>query len=265
MQFNEAIKNQLLTEVDYLLFQAKARDILQATQGVESLSKWQLFCKNLDLLTNEDKPTRLMLMRVALFCFANPISSIELAQFITLSMHVKSSCGLSMYGLLFQAKTPSQDSKIQDYLTILELLVDLHETVGILKTVKSCLPNLLALKETLLLLQAEALAIKYPKRDIDVILKRFCQADDLVLFPLQQEVVISFKQDYLAIVAGIQKLTAVPQEELKLIFIKYGNIWRTEQDCIAKQKLIAVMAETVRRCYKILPYDTFTVSFVSCA
>jgi preprotein translocase subunit SecA len=246
-----AKENALLLQVDYELFQEEAGKLLRAYHDQESIRQWLIFVKHLNELS-EKKPVKLLLLQVVSRCFSNPLSDSDLAQFITLAIHVKSACGIELVRKLSEALVPEKSRHLAKYVEVLQLLLELHEMPGLLKMVTGCLPDLEKSLQQLQQQHIQHLAAKYPKRDIDMVLARFSTVDDRIHFTLEQEALSRFKTDYLAIVVQIEKIQAIPQATLRDLFLKSG-----------KATAIAITSETIRRRFNILPYDTQIIALLA--
>jgi len=254
----------LFLEVDYILFQEQATLLIKQYHDETALAQWMLFCNFLNEL-NENKPVKFPLMQLAFQCFGSdaPLTNSQLAQLITLTQQLKSVYGVGLYRDLLKAKVSESDKQLHHYLTILQILVDLHEVDGIAKQARKYLPDLQALISFLYSAQNDYIASKYPKRNIDEVLKRFATADEITRFPLSMETLMTFKNDYLAIESLLAKVKTLPQAELKDQFLENAKLWRENQLPEAKQLMVAIMADTLRRFYNILPYDTQIISFLA--
>lgn len=242
-------------EVDYNVFLQKSTELMQSDHDIESQQQWALFCKHMSSL-KATKQEKLMVAQVALKCFENPLTHSLLAQWMTLSMHLKSYYGIGVFKQLLEAKVPAQQLHLGHYVTVLQLLNDLHDCEGVLAKFRANLPNLLGLTSELQELQNKQLAARYPKRNIDEVLERFAISDSIVKFPISRSRFPELKSDYLAIDACISEVKLHPQSTLKSLFQEHGKIWRDKRDRHSLHILIAVMAELFRRIYKNMPYDT---------
>lgn len=255
-------QDAVFDEVDYALYQEKATTLLGTFHDEISQQQWAVFCKHLNAL-NDKKAEKFLLQDVVLRCFSNAVSSMELAQFISLAGYFKSAYGVGLYRKLFEAKVPDSKRSLQDYLLVLQLLVDLQDLRGVSTLVDKYLPDLQALFQALQVKQDEYLAARYPKRDIDSVLEHFATVDEITLNPLPKEVLAPFKIDYLAIESTRNDLKALTQDNLKTLFLAAAKQARATGDRGAKQTMVAIMVETVRRLYKISPYDTQIISLLA--
>lgn len=245
----------LLLEVDYACFQKQATSLINEEHDEESKKQWVLFCQHLNTL-NEKKPEKLMLMQRAFLCFANPLTNSDLAQFITLSMHLKTSFGSGLYRQILEAAIPEPQRQMQNYLTLMQLLVEMQEVAGISDSVKKGLSDLPKLLGDLQVMHYEQLLKTYPKRDIDSVIERFATKDEITSFPLKKEELVRYREDYLAIEAKMKAIKTWPQTTLKNLFLEQGRLFRANGSSDHRQMLIAIMAEAIRRLYRISPYDT---------
>lgn len=256
-----ADKKALFLELDYQLFIKKATTFIQEHHDAQKQQQWALFAKNM-AQWNEKKPEKLMLLRVAVHCFEHSVSSVELAQLITLANYVLSACGVGLYRDIFEAEVEPQYRTIQDYSKVFQLLLDLHDEPELFTLVDKHLPSLPNLFNALLELQNQLIAKKYPERDIDLVLENFAKKDDLTQFPLPLEQVASFKSDYLAIKEALKTLKIMPDNAIKRLFLEKGQVLG-KGDLSAKPIVLAISAEMIRRFYKILPYDTQILSLLA--
>ena len=196
-------------------------------------------------------------------CLHFPVEPSEIAQLIVLSTHIKTLYGGRLFQALFVLSKPVEAKNIRDYLAVCQLLVDLHEFPGIYKLVRETMPNLPLLLEKLEEVHAEYLTQKYPERDINETIARFAQQDELVQFPLSLEELEHLKSDYIAVKEQGKLLNTLPLIALKEKAKLCGTLWREKHDPEAKHELIAIVAETIRRFYKISPYDTQILSILA--
>jgi preprotein translocase subunit SecA len=260
-EYNKKVES-LFLDVDYILFQEHATSLINELHDQESQQQWKLFCYHLNNL-DEKKSEKLLLMQLAFRCFEQPLTNTQLAQLITLSFQLKEAYGLKLYRDLLEANVSASDRQMTNYITIFQLLIELNEVDDISKLARSNLPNLQNLILFLYSTQAKVMAEKYPKRNIDEVLERFGKIDDSNQYPLKQETLQSFKKDYLAIEAHLDEITSLPQAELKDQFLQHAKQWRDNRLPEAKQHLIAILVQSIRRFYKILPYDTQIIAFLA--
>ncbi len=247
---------------DFHVFKNQTQNEIQALQNEDANQQWNLFCNHIhEFSTN--KSEKLLLMKLAFSCLGNPVESGDLSQLITLMRHLKKAYGLQIIHALLKAEVVSQERILKNYLQICQLLLDLVEAQGILSVVKSTLPNLGKLIEKLHTLHEEYLAKKYPNRDLDSVLRGFSEKNALVQFTLEKEELAQIKSAYLTIMKEWAGLKALPQAELAFRFRSSGLQWRGKQDLNAKCLMIAVLAETLRRQFGIVPYDTQLVTILA--
>ncbi len=245
----------LLQEVDFEIFAKKSIALVKKYHPEASLRQWQLFCEHLRQFDGE-KSEKFMLLQTAFQCLKQPIEAGELAQLMTLASHLKSLDGVRLFQRLFCADVPASERQIKNYLTALQLLVDLYEQPQIFDCVKKSLPKLSQLIDTLQEKQVAYLAETYPVNDIDEIITRFKTQDDLVQFPLPEEEWYEIKLGYMRIKKYLSELKTVPDlrceyemHDKKIGFSHYESI--------------AVIIEAVRRTYKMMPYDTQILSLLA--
>ncbi|MBY0377977.1 MAG: hypothetical protein K2Q33_05395, partial [Gammaproteobacteria bacterium] len=252
----------LFSEVDYALFQEQATELIKQYHDKASLEQWTLFCRYLNGL-NEKQPILFLLMQLAFRCFEAPLTHSHLAQLITLAQQLISVYGVGAYRALCEAAVPEKDRQLPLYLTALQLLVDLYEVKGIADEVTKHLPNLQRLIAYLHSAQNDYLSSLHPKRDVDEVLGYFATPNAITRFPLDKLTLMTFKEDYLGICTQMERAKKLPQAELKEQFLENAKQWRDKQNLQAKQIMVAIMAETIRRFYKILPYDTQIIAFLA--
>lgn len=259
-------QQNVLDEPDYFLFQTRAELWFNTHCDEESAQQWRLFCRHVDAW-EERKPEKRMVMGLAFHCFANPVSTKDLAQLLTLSKQIKSLCGVRIYRQLLECHANSGETDIQMYLAIMPILTDLCDVPGIPQLVKDTLPDLAKLRDLLIDAQSRYLAEKYPPRDIDTVLQGFVSVEQSAFHPWptfsSMMKLSSFKADYLAIEKYLASLKTLPQDELKTRFLEQGKILCENKHAHARQIMVAIMAETIRRIYKILPYDTQIISLLA--
>jgi len=237
------------SEPDYRLFQTRAEASIQP----ESIATWRLFCRHVDEW-EEKKPEKRLLLEAAFRCFANPVNTADLAQFLSLARQVKSLCGVRIYQQLLEA--PASDMQI--YLAIMPILIDLNDAPNIPKLVRNTLPDLDKLRDALIEAQDQYLAEKYPPRDIDTALQAFASVEHSLFAPSLSSMIKmeQFKLDYQALTTCLPTLKALPQDVLKTRFREQGKRFRDNPTPQVRAQMTAIMIETIRRLYKIQPYDT---------
>lgn len=260
--FVESAK-KLLFLVDYSQFQESTLALIKQLHSDEATLQWQLFCTHLKS-SSDNKAEKLLIMRTAFSCLINPIEQGQLAQLITLMRHLKSVYGVEIFHILLKAEIANDDEKtLSNYLQISALLIDLHEDKGIVSLVKKSLPKLSVVLESLRKRQSEVFAAKYPARNLDAVIKSFGEKDSLIQFPIEQEELAQLKTDYAALINYLPSLSGVPQSSLELQLKQQASLWREQKNPIAKQQMLAILAETIRRQYGILPYDTQLIAILA--
>lgn len=251
----------LCQERDYTFFQTKSFALLEKEADANILQEWQLFCKYLNKMS-DPKPEKMLLMQTAFRCLENPMKKGELAQFLTLTRHLKSVDGLHLLHLLCSVRPGFL--ALSNYLTIFQLLIDLHDIPKLLHIVQSNLSfshNLL--RSALLDLQQEHFAAKYPERDLDTVLTTFSQKTEQIQFPLQPDELAAIKIDFLEIKKALVSYQSTPQATLLDDLWKFGTYWKASKfAAYAKQHNIAILVETIRRIYHICPYDTQIIALL---
>ncbi|RAP36171.1 hypothetical protein B1207_08430 [Legionella quinlivanii] len=248
-------KEAVLDEVDYFSHQKKAEIFFKNFHTVPSWQQWNQFCNHLN--ASQDKTAEKFLLQELVFqCFEQPLAVKELAQLITLASYFKSVYGLELYRRLLEAEVPDSERRIADYLAVMQLLINLQDVKGISSLLKSHLPDLQALRKALQSEYGLYLEKRYPNSDIDTVLERFATADEFTANPLPAAVLQRFKPEYLGIRAKAKTLEELSQNALKTSFLEAAKRSREQQDNEAKQIMIAVIIETLRRFFKISPYDT---------
>lgn len=256
MESKEVYERVLFEEEDYFQFQTKAKHPLND----ENRAKWELFCQHLNAF-NEDRSLKFLLMEVVFHCLGQAASDLELAQFLSLAKHVKAGYGVGILQKLLEA--PVKIPKLSDYLQVLQLLHDLVGEAAISGLFKTHLPNLSEVISELRVLQTKRLESLYPKREIGELLERFARVDELTQFPLKKAELDSFKEPYLRIINLQKEFQLTTESTLKKIFLEQGMHFRASPNTESKAILIAIMIETIRRKYKILPYDTQIITFLA--
>ncbi|KTD32258.1 preprotein translocase, secretion protein SecA subunit [Legionella nautarum] len=252
----------LFDEPDYFLLQEKAEAWIKKAVDEKKAHLWAIFCQQLNLLQTT-KSVKRMLLQMVLSCFLSPIDQGELAQLIVLATHIQSLYGERLFQALFTLQQPVKAAHIGDYLTACQLLVDLHEQPGIFKLVKETMPDTKRLVEKLEEMHISYLGLKYPERDIEETLSRFAQQSELVQFPLSTEELETLKTQYAAVKATMKSLNTLPLLALQERAKACAAEWKEKQDTDAKHQLIAIISETIRRTYKISPYDTQILSVLA--
>lgn len=255
-----AIKVQTLwLEVDYLRFQNQATDLVNLYHDQTSRQQWADFCHHLNC-HQEKQAVKGLIMQLAFRCLLAAVSSSELAQLITLTQHVKSLYGLRLLRDIVE-KTEAKSPQLVDYLTLFQLLIDLEEIETVASDLRKQLPDLQAMLGFMYAKQDAYFKKRYPRRSVDALLEQFAKAS--TPFPLRQETLQSLKTDFLAIELALDKVKSLPLEALKDLFHQQGKDWRSAKNPEAKQMLVAILMENIRRFYKILPYDTQVIAFLA--
>jgi preprotein translocase subunit SecA len=255
-------KANLLKEPDYGLFQLKSLELVTKYMSETDSHQWNLFCEHLDL-AEISKSEKLILLQTVVQCVHNPIERGQLAQLITLATHLIALDGTYLFHSLFSAKVAAEERVIKNYLTICQLLIELHEVKGIISLVKKTLPQCSLLIEKLQEKKAEYLAKKFPPRNIDETITRFEQKDDIVQFPLSREELAGLKIECLKIQGHVHGLKSFSFVELKERAETVAESWRVTNNPEDKYQLIAIIAELIRHIYKIEPYDTQLLSLLA--
>jgi preprotein translocase subunit SecA len=254
--------SSLFAELDYSAFQEQATLLVNQYHDELTKQQWVTFCKHLNEHP-EKKAEKFLLMQLTFHCLELPLTSNHLAQFITLSQQLKEVYGLKLFRDLMEANVPASDRQLSNYLTIFQLLIEMNEMTDIAQQTRKQLPNLQQVLAFLYAKQNEYIKAKYPRRNIDTVLDRFAQKDELNQFPLKRETLTTFKPDFLAIETLLDQIKPKPQGELREQFLSSAKRFREHKSAEDKQRMIAILMETIRRIYKILPYDTQLIAFLA--
>lgn len=270
IQATATIANQLFAsplqalshDHDYHSIQKKLSAFLAPDYVNPTFTQWQSFCQHLN---SQEIPSseKLLLLQAVSQCMHNPLDQGELAQLLTLVTHLKSISGVRLFKTLFSAQVPHQERHIRHYITVCQLLVELHEQPSLFKCMKENLPYLTKLISVLQEMEAGFLTAKYPERDIEETISRFSQLDEIIQFPLSAEELVKIKAEYLEVKARIHILKKSPAVDVKETVKRCALEWRDQHDLSAKHQLIAILAENIRHIYKIAPYDTQILSFLA--
>lgn len=247
---------------DFTDFKNQTRSAVQALKDEESYKQWDLFCNHIHQFST-NKSEKLLLMKLAFSCLEHPVESGDLSQLITLMRYMKKAYGVQIIHALLKAEVVPQERILKNYLQTCQLLLDLYEEQGILTLVKNSLPKLGQLLEKLHTLHEEYLAKKYPNRDLDSVFQSFAEKNASVQFTLKKEELAQIRSGYLTITKEWSGLKALPQAELAFRFKTSGMQWREKQDPHAKYQMIAILAETMRRQFRIVPYDTQLITILA--
>ena len=260
MSFQDARQN-VLGQLDFTKFQNHSTAFIAQYGDEEAHLQWKLFCTHVKQLESHVSE-KMELIKVAFRCLNHPTEQGELAQWITLYKHLKSTTGVRITHLLFKAEVPENQRMLSNYLRVFQLIVDLNEMPGIYKQIESTLPDLNALFELLLQLQTTHLSTKYPQRNIDEVIAGFLE-NDLIQFPLKAEELNAIKDDYLAIKHKMQTINALSEPKLQELLKHSAQRMRNEKSVDAKQAMVAILAKSIRSTYQILPYDTQIISLLA--
>ncbi len=233
------------------------------------LIHWTLFTDDLNNMPGHEKITidrteKLWLLRIVLLCLINkPDEAHQLAQLSRLTLYLKAQFGEKLVQDLLGRELESSEYSAQKFITACQLLMDLADQPSIISEVPKCMPSLSKLVLYLKDQHALYLAKKYPTRSVDEIIAKFSQQDDIVKFPLSPEDLASIKVDYINILQHQSSLYELSLEALKTNAKSCTTTWREHRDRAARQHLIAIILELIRRFYKISVYDTQILSFLA--
>ncbi|MFI4918832.1 MAG: hypothetical protein ACHP65_04685 [Legionellales bacterium] len=257
----------LLLEPDYQRFEKRAEAWLQQSEDKEALANWTAFCATLglDSVSNSEdlrlsSPEKLMLMKVVLQCFANRVSPRQLALLIPLARHLRAEMGQMLYEPLMAANVSLNNRKMESYLKVFQLLLDLSETEDVMKVLKD-LPNLPLVLERLETMQAEHLSKKYPKRDLQSVVDSFAT----VSCPLKKEALDEYQVSCKEINDTLNKkeLRAETLPRLKDLFRDWVSQYKENKNPKTKLNILITAIETARRIYKKMPYDTQVIALLA--
>lgn len=255
-------KKQLLNIVDLQDFQEKSLAFMKNQSHREAVLQWELFIRHLPDFS-DSKAEKMLLTRTAFRCLGNAVATGELAQFITLFRHLKGRYGLQMLHALLKADVQESERSLELYMRVTQLLIDLQGTPGIFSLVRETLPKLASLFEKLQALQEKQLAALYPERNIDSVIAGFMQQDETLPFSLEAEELAIIKVDYLGIKEHIHGLKTGSQQSLADSLRQTAMDYRQNHKANDRQKTFAILAETLRRIYKISPYDTQIIALLA--
>lgn len=248
--FSDAIlkeENVLLKMVDFNECSRKIIDFVKKYYHF-NLNEWLVFNQALFQYEGE-KTEKLFIIKTVLRCLKHSVTSAEMAQFLTLTQHLKSVNGVRLIYILLKAEPSLQERKIHSYLTILQYLIELHDQPGIVDFIKKYLPVLSNLVLALQKKHADYIASLFPIYDVDTTFKRFETKDSIVQFPLSRQELDNLKIEYdkLSLKTNLEKLQQV--SDLETVRNKYH--------------LIPVIIEAIRRQYHIMPYATQIISLLA--
>ena len=234
------------------------------------LSQWQSFCTALIKLPSHElkKSEKQMLLARAFSCFKQELKDYEPAQWLTLTTHLKSVYGETILYQLFnhgrqeKLAATNKATTFRNYLTVMQLLLDLQQEPGINALVKKLMPDLPRLVNQLQEVQAEMFARRYPVRDIDVVLTEFLTPNELVQFPITVDEAATLKDRYQSVLEHLKTSRIVSLGELTLDAKKYAHLYQESQEPEALDKLLAITIETLRRVNKLNLYDTQILSIL---
>jgi preprotein translocase subunit SecA len=250
LKHDKKLFQEALQEYDGLRFQSQATACIQKYKDKAQLNVWLLFCQEMNEI-EMGAAEKLMLMKLAFRFSPNPMNSFHLAQLMRLANDLLSHWGQWVFTAIIETETIPKYQNIEYYLSIFQYLNNLSGTDGVLATL-DLLPDLAQLLDALKKLEQENISKKYPPRDIDTVIERFATTSS----PLKREALVRYKEDYLSIRAQIELLRDKPQVTLKTELLTLGAIFRNAKHVEAKRKMVAIIAETMRRCRQMLPYDT---------
>jgi preprotein translocase subunit SecA len=241
----------ILEEVDLHRFISASKAWVK-TKLTAFYTQWDLFTNHL-LQKDMDTSEKLILLKVAFRASKNPIEPGELAQFLTLGMHVKIAHGTRLFRSLFTENAAVAENSIRNYLTVCQLLLDLEGETGLRQLIEKALPSMSALIDALREKHAAYLLTQYPPRNLDEVIARFGEKDELVQFPLSTEELQHIKTEYCSIENYLPSLKTLTQTELQV----------QSRTPASREQLIAIIVETVRRVFKMLPHDTQRLAFLA--
>lgn len=246
--------------VDYTKFKLESSKLV-ATQFSQHQTAWDAFCRHIEP-SSLNSTNRLMLMKIAFDCLHEHCNARELAKLLTLAQYLKENVGTQLFFMLFSKRVTPESRKLEHYVAACQLLIDLQETSGLANLVKQTMPNLASLVQRLEEKQATYLAEKYPSRDIHETIARFGE-HSFIEFPLSHEELAHLKAEYIAINPWFPYLRKLSTADLKENALQSASIWNERKEIEHKHRLIAIIAELIRRHYNILPHDTQMLAFIA--
>ena len=234
------------------------------------LSQWQSFCTALIKLPSHElkKSEKQMLLAQAFSCFKQELKDYEPAQWLTLTTHLKSVYGETILYQLFnhgrqeKLAATNKATTFRNYLTVMQILLDLQQEPGINALVKKLMPDLPRLVNQLQEVQAEMFARRYPVRDIDVVLTEFLTPNELVQFRITADEAATLKDRYQAVQKHLSASRTIPLGELALHAKQEALSYQQSQAPESLDKLLAITIETLRRVNKLNLYDTQILSIL---
>ena len=151
---------------------------------------------------------------------------------------------------------------LKNYVEVFQLLLTLREEEELDTILKEELSDakkgasLAALLKRLKIFNAKCLEKKYPEGNIDTLMQRFSECSEMVEFPLSEGELNVLKEEYLEIKDVLPELHALPQVVLKERLKSYAILWKQEKSSESKCQMLAIIIESIRRHYEILPYNT---------
>ncbi|WP_133138632.1 hypothetical protein [Legionella genomosp. 1] len=199
-----------------------------------------------------EQAEKLLVLKTIFPCFKHPLESKDVTQFLSLIEQLKSTSGLRLFHLLLTADVPKKDRSLSYYIEACQFLIELKDSPGLLKCVKSILPDLGLLVHTLRDRHNTMLSVKYPERNLDETISAFAKKDANVAFPLSMNELSLIKKDYEQVKKILGELQTESQETLKEK-LKDSN----------KFERLAILIETLRRTHRIQAYDTQILSILA--
>ncbi|HEN5529735.1 preprotein translocase, secretion protein SecA [Legionella moravica] len=246
--------------VDYSKFKLESSTCV-ATLFSQHQSAWDAFCRHVDS-SELNNTNRLMLMKIAFDCLHEHCNTSDLAKLLTLGKYLKDNVGTQLFFMLFSKRVTPESRRLEHYIAACQLLIDLQETSGLTNLVKQSMPNLTLLVQRLEEKQATYLAEKYPSRDIHETIVRFGE-NSFIEFPLSREELTHLKAEYIAINPWFAFLQKRSSTDLKEKALQSAEIWNERKEIEHHRRLIAIIAELIRRHYNIFPHDTQMLAFMA--
>lgn len=253
-------EKKLSEETDLFAFHEQSCELINTYYEMEEENKkqWNLFCEHVIALP-DDKPEdlnefdKLLLLQACFSCLKNPIHPGEFARLIRNAIDLKFCHGSILFQELFEVKVLPDKRQLRYFLTISRLLIELHETPRITELVTETLPNLVLLMVRLNDIQLDLFATKYPEKNIEETMARFNEKHDFLMFPLAAEELAALKSDYKVIRSYRDTFQTLSLSEIK----QRAN--QQNSTC----ELVALLIESMRRFYKIIPYDTQIIAILA--
>ena len=219
--------------------------------------QWQLFCTELKkTAVFSSKGEKLMLLQALMPALNAPFENKDLAQLLVVVTELKIISGSLLFEMLFGADVLNTEKSIALYLSIVQLLLELHESPKLSSCMSKKLPNLKVLLNMLQEMHRQELARRYPLRDSLDVVNAFANKSDCVEFPLERDEMLFLQTLYDAIKQISNTLTHLTNQEIKEQAVQAAIELRYKPSQYSLKMLISCLSEGLRRTHGIVLYDT---------